>query len=91
MGISDFFADVVSSLGFPEAQAEAPAENTEQDNQETEPEEKSNEDASEEPEQGEEEEGEEGEEEEEEEEEVSFIFWAVRLWQQHLKYPIARS
>ncbi|KAL4798654.1 ubiquinol-cytochrome C reductase hinge protein-domain-containing protein [Aspergillus venezuelensis] len=31
MGLTDFFSDVISSWGFPEAQAEAPAENKEEE------------------------------------------------------------
>ena len=81
MGIADYFSDMISSLGFPEAQAEAPAENVEQtSSEEAESEEKpaateekseepAEEESSEEPEQEEEQAEEEGEEEEEEEEE----------------------
>ncbi|GAD97083.1 hypothetical protein TERG_07249 [Paecilomyces variotii No. 5] len=67
MGFSDLFADVISSLGFAEAQAEAPPAEETQNTEEESTEEKS-EETEEAEEQPEEEDG--GEEEEEEEEEA---------------------
>ena len=72
MGFADFFTDVVSSLGFAEAQAEAPAADVETSTpQDAEPVEKTEESTEETPEEPSEEapEEEEAEEEEEEEEE----------------------
>ncbi|KAJ5781432.1 uncharacterized protein N7518_009915 [Penicillium psychrosexuale] len=83
MGLSEFFSDVVSSFGFTEAQAEAPAQDTETETTQEEPTEKeesastssesaeeaaTEEEPSEEAEEGEAEEEEEEEEEEEDEE-----------------------
>lgn len=70
MGLSDLFADVISSLGFAEAQAEAPPAEETQDNTSAEAEEKP---ADEQPAEEPAEEEEQSEPEEEEEEEVEDV------------------